>query len=341
MSEMMIRLLDPFNEADLTHWHQVYWIAEKHGREDLAAAWTLEELRVTMQEPSRRSASIGLLGEVDGVVVSSGFLSLPLLDNQEVAEVHVSTLPGQRRRGLGSAMLAAVEQVVREHDRALIQSESGWAYELGPSGAGAPGLEFALHHGFHLGLGDVMRELALPVADDLLARLAADVAPHHTAYTLESWVGPVPDALAQGWEELAANLMTEAPTGDLDRAPGAVDLEARREADQTLAKQGRTKINTVALDAERAVVAYTEIVTTIHEPDRAYQWGTLVRRADRGHRLGLAVKVANLQLLQRQATGLHRLMTWNAEVNDHMIGVNEQLGFRAVERLGEFQKRLE
>ena len=87
------------------------------------------------------------------------------------------------------------------------------------------------------------------------------------------------------------------------------------------------------------VAAYTDLVTTIHEPDRAYQWGTLVRRADRGHRLGLAVKVANLRLLQRERPDIVQLTTFNAEVNAHMIGVNERMGFVPVERLGEFQKK--
>jgi hypothetical protein len=34
------------------------------------------------------------------------------------------------------------------------------------------------------------------------------------------------------------------------------------------------------------------------------------------------------------------VITWNAEVNGHMIGVNERLGFRPTERFGEFQKRV-
>ena len=51
------------------------------------------------------------------------------------------------------------------------------------------------------------------------------------------------------------------------------------------------------------MVAYTDIATTVHEPGRAYQWGTLVRRDARGHRLGLAVKVANLRLLQDDVPG--------------------------------------
>ena len=88
------------------------------------------------------------------------------------------------------------------------------------------------------------------------------------------------------------------------------------------------------------VVAYTDLATTVHEPGRAYQWGTLVHRAHRGHRLGVAVKVANLRLLQSERPDIVRLTTYNAEVNAHMIGVNEALGFRPVARLGDFQKRL-
>ena len=78
----------------------------------------------------------------------------------------------------------------------------------------------------------------------------------------------------------------------------------------------------------------------MHEPGKAYQWGTLVRRDARGHRLGLAVKVANQRLLQRERPDLRVLTTYNAEVNHHMVAVNERLGFVPVARLGEFQKRL-
>ena len=114
---------------------------------------------------------------------------------------------------------------------------------------------------------------------------------------------------------------------------------ARREA--LLARQGRRKYNTVALDEHGDVVACTDIATTVHEPGRAYQWGTLVRPDARGHRLGLAVKVANLRLLATQRPDLTELITYNAEVNSHMVAVNDRLGFRPVAWLGEFQKRLD
>ena len=86
-------------------------------------------------------------------------------------------------------------------------------------------------------------------------------------------------------------------------------------AEALLARQGRRKYNTVALDEHGDVVAYTDIATTVHEPGRAYQWGTLVRPDARGHRLGLAVKVANLRLLAAQRPDLTELTTYNAEVN--------------------------
>ncbi len=340
MSDLQIRPVDPFDDASVDAWHTVYAAAERHGREELATPWALEELRVQLREPSRSRRSLLFLGEVEGVPVAAGNVQLRLLDNLSQAQVFVGTAPDQRRRGHASAMLAVLEQTARDHGRDLMVTETAWPHELGPDGEGAPGLAFARVHGFSVGIGDVLRVLRLPVADALLADLAAQAAPHHAAYTLRSWVGPVPDDLVQGWAELSASLMTEAPLGEMEREPEAVDIAALREGEELGRRQGRSKLNTVALDAEGAVVAYTDIALTVHEPTRAYQWGTLVRRADRGHRLGLAVKVANLALLQRETRGLETVVTWNAEVNDHMIGVNEQLGFEAAERLGELQKRL-
>ena len=216
----------------------------------------------------------------------------------------------------------------------------GWSWDGGPLGDGEAGPQFASVHGYDLALTEVQRELALPVADAVLDRLADEAALAHPAYTLRSWEGPVPDELVQGWAELTSSLTTEAPTGELDLEPEVVSVEAVREREEVLVRQGRTKYNTVALSASGDVVAYSDLATTVHDPGRAYQWGTLVRRDHRGHRLGVAVKVANLRLLQRERPDIVRLTTYNAEVNTHMVAVNEAMGFRPVARLGDFQKRL-
>lgn len=216
----------------------------------------------------------------------------------------------------------------------------GWTWDGGPLGEGAAGPHFARTRGYALALTEVQRELPLPVDDAVLARLADDAALAHEEYTLRSWVGPVPDDLLAGWAELTSTLTTEAPTGELQLEPETVSVEAVREREATLARQGRTKYNTVALSASGEVVAYSDLATTVHDPHRAYQWGTLVQREHRGHRLGVAVKVANLRLLQRDRPDVVRLTTYNAEDNSHMVGLNEALGFRPVAWLGDFQKKL-
>lgn len=55
----------------------------------------------------------------------------------------------------------------------------------------------------------------------------------------------------------------------------------------------------------------------------------------RGHRLGLAVKVANL----RQLGPSHSCVTtWNAAANRPMIAINEALGFQVIEQGAGYQK---
>lgn len=335
---MEILPLDPFDAAAFDAWHAAYLLAESDS--GVSSPWQLEELRVMMQEPSRRYLKLGWSGVVDGRIVAAGFLRAPLQDNVDRAEVAVHTVPDARRRGHGSAMLRVLEDVARERGRTILVGESAWAYDDGPDGGDAPGPRFAAAHGYDLALGDVKRELELPIADRVLDELAAEAAPYHRDFELRSFVGPVPDDLLDGWARLTASLMTEAPMGDLAVEDEAADPALVREAEQLVELQGRRKYNTVALDAAGEVVGYTDLATTVHEPGKSYQWGTLVRGDARGHRLGIALKVANLRLLQHERPDIRLVTTYNAEVNAHMIGVNERLGFHPVARLGEFQKKL-
>lgn len=338
MSDLEIVELDVFDDDAFDAWHRAYETAEQASGPGVAAPWQLEEVRALMQRAGLRYWDGGYSGSVDGRLVAVGWVRLPLLDNTDRAELAVHTVPDERRRGHATTMLAHLEAVVRERGRTTMVGESSWPYAAGPSGSGQPGPEFARSAGYDLALGDVKRRLELPVPDDLLDRLATEAAGHHDGFTLHSWVGPVPDELVEGWARLSGSLITEAPTGELDVEPEYADVATVREGEALLVAQGRTKYNTVALDGAGDVVAYSDLATTVHEPGRAYQWGTLVRQDARGHRLGLAVKVANQQLLQRERADVRELITYNAEVNSRMIGVNERLGFVPVARLGEFQK---
>ncbi|MDR7251733.1 GNAT superfamily N-acetyltransferase [Nocardioides sp. BE266] len=331
--------LDPFDDAAFEAWHAVYLRAQ-HALGAAATPWQLEELRAVMQHPGSAAWSGGWSAVVAGEVVGAGFIRTPLLDNLELAELDVHVDPSRQRQGIGTVLLARAEDEARRRGRTVVTGLVGWSWDAGPLGDGEAGPLFARARGYELALNEVQRELALPVDDAVLADLAESAAAAHAAYELRSWEGPVPDELLQGWAELTSSLATEAPTGELELEPEAVSTEVVREREATIARQGRTKYNTVALSASGELVAYSDLATTVHEPGRAYQWGTLVLGEHRGHRLGIAVKVANLRLLQASRPDVTRLTTYNAEVNSHMIGVNEALGFRPVARLGDFQKRL-
>jgi len=54
---------------------------------------------------------------------------------------------------------------------------------------------------------------------------------------------------------------------------------------------------------------------------------TAVRPEHRGHRLGLLVKIAMLDLLTVHEPAVRRIQTDNAASNPHMVAINEQLGF--------------
>lgn len=338
MNDLRIVAVDPFDDEAFEAWHAAYLEAENHS--GVATPWQLEEMRVSLQGSRQRSWQQAWSGLRDGRVVCTGFLQMPLRDNLDRAEVGVHTVPDARRQGHAATMLAHVESAARERGRTILVGEAAWAHDQGPDGAGASGPAFAAATGYALAIGDVRRELRLPVAGGVLEALAAEVAPYHRDVELRSFAGPVPEELVESWARLTSSLMTEAPTGDLDVEPESADPALVREGEALVERQGRRKYNTVALDSSGEVVAYTDLATTIHEPGRSYQWGTLVRRDARGHRLGLAVKVANLRLLQAERPDIEVVVTYNAEVNEHMVAVNERLGFVPVARLGEFQKKL-
>jgi RimJ/RimL family protein N-acetyltransferase len=338
--------VDPADPAGFEPFYDVYATASRHGPQgEYATVWQRDEVRVAMGDPDDRMLRIGWAGWVEDRVVATGWMQASTVDNTDLANVLVCCAPSDRGHGYAAAMLAHVEDQARARGRERLVAEVTWPYEAGAAGPGSEELAWAGRQGFELGLVDVQRRLPLPVPTELLDALAAEAAIHHEGYELRSFNGPVPDELAEGWVALDATLMTEAPMGDIEREAETADVARLRAEEAMIAKQGRVKVNTVAMappghSGERELVAYTDIAVTVHESERAYQWGTLVRTDHRGHRLGLAVKVANLRLLQETHPQITTVVTYNADVNAPMVAVNERLGFRPVQWLGELQKKL-
>jgi RimJ/RimL family protein N-acetyltransferase len=333
--------VDPSDPASFDPFHEVYAAASRHGPQGrYTTVWQPDEVRVAMDNPDERTFRVGWSGYVGDRVVVTGWMGGSTVDNTDLVEVLVCCAPADRGRGYATTMLEHVERQARARGRQRLVGEVNWPYAAGAEGTGSAELAWARRHGFEVGLVDVQRRLSLPVATALLDRLAAEAAPHHAGYTLRSFTGPVPDDLVDDWVALSATLATEAPMGDIARETESADVDRYRAEEAMVARQGRVKISTGALAPDGRLVAYTDLVLTVHESERAYQWGTLVRPYHRGHRLGLAVKVANLRVLQESQPQITTVVTYNADVNAPMVAVNEQLGFVPVQWMGELQKKL-
>jgi GNAT superfamily N-acetyltransferase len=345
-ADLRIVDVDPTDPDGFGPFHEVYAAALRHGPAgEFTTVWQLDEVRASMADPDERIFRIGWAGwradpDLGDRVVATGWMSGSTVDNTDLANVLICCTPDARGHGYAAEMLAHVEEQARARGRARLVSEVSWPYDGGADGAGSPDLAWAVRQGFELALVDVQRRLSVPVPTGHLDELAAKAAGHHEGYRLRSFTGPVPDDLVDGWAALSATLMTEAPMGEIDREEETIDVAAIRAEEALLDRQGRVRLGTAALSPEGELVAYTDIVVTEHESERGYQWGTLVRPDHRGHRLGLAVKVANLRRLQETRPQITTLVTFNADVNAPMVAVNERLGYRAVQWMGELQKKL-
>ncbi len=321
------------DDARYDEWYDVYRAADQHGRASYAASWTRLELQVSLRTPLPQSEQRAFALLVEDVVVCAGWLFLHLGHNTERAELGVWTRPDLVRRGYGATMLAHLERVCAQEGRTVLGLPAPYPYTSEvPTGAAA---EFAMAHGYSLALAEVQRQLALPVTAARLAELMPDVA----GFEVRDWTGPVPEELLVEWADMVASLETEAPTGDLAIEAFTADVDEVRASERETAEQGRASVSAVAVRPDGRLAAYSQIYISA-EGTTAYQWGTLVRPEDRGHRLGMAVKVANLRRLQREFPHVRAVATYNAASNTHMIAVNEALGFVPVEYEGEFQKRV-
>ena len=98
-------------------------------------------------------------------------------------------------------------------------------------------------------------------------------------------------------------LVLDAPTGDIEFEAEALTPEIWLEREDQLRAARRLRSTVVALDGDRQVVGYSDVSIPLDDPENVHQWGTLVRRDHRGHRLGLALKARNLLDVQREHPG--------------------------------------
>jgi GNAT superfamily N-acetyltransferase len=255
----------------------------------------------------------------DGSVAGWYRLRLPDRENPDQANLDLVVHPAERRHGIGLALLRHAASRAAAHRRTVL---------CGMARNGSPGESFARSAGAEPGLAEVKRVQDLAqVGKDKLDQLRGPAERAAAGYSLVSWIGPVPEEFI----EQAAGVygaMSDAPQ-DPGTAPEVWDARRVRERVNDLRPHfGMRDYTVAARHADTGEMAgLTEIAVDPEDPGWGYQQFTVVTRKHRGHRLGLLLKIAMLQLLASTEPQLERIVTWNAQVNDHMIAVNEALGY--------------
>jgi GNAT superfamily N-acetyltransferase len=259
----------------------------------------------------------------DGTVWGWYLLSLPERENRHLADVNLVVTPSRRRAGLGTALLGHAAGRARQAGRTLL---------TGHTEESSAGTAFARTLGARhrlTGTFSVLRLGSIPPGH--LADLRRKAAAAAAGYSLVSWEGPTAE---HRLVEVAALLGVEA---DAPRAPGedppGWDPARVRAADQRAADQG-WRFYSLAARAGRggALVAITQLGVDPLDPGWGFQSLTAVAGPHRGHRLGLLVKVAMLELLAAHEPQLTQILTLTAEDNDRMTAINTELGFEVLER---------
>ncbi|MBM7821440.1 GNAT superfamily N-acetyltransferase [Cellulosimicrobium cellulans] len=339
---------------------------EVHGYDDLAlrprdvlSGMDHQEYAAKRRFVVVRSAAAGAL-VADGVppavpdVVAHLFVSRPTTSNEHLGEAYPFVRPGERGRGIGTALLSLGEHLNLDAGRTVLFSDTAHGEEPAPgpgaieatTGAGrvpadAPGPRFLQARGYVLEQVERHSVLDLPVASEALDTHRGAASEHAGPdYRVHTWTDEVPDAWLDQVAVLFTRMSTDAPTGGVEY--GEDPWDARR-VRTWVGEQAEKRNGFLVSAAEHAptgaLAAFTVFAYPRDRDDFAFQEDTLVLREHRGRRLGMLVKVANLDALADERPTTRRVHTWNAQENDHMLAINVALGFRPAGVWAAWQRR--
>lgn len=253
-----------------------------------------------------------------GEIVGCYLLMLPDRENLATATCALYVAPDARRSGRGSELLAHCAGQARLAGRSRL---GAYARD---SSAGAA---FAAALGATGGIAEVFRLLAVDAAlGARLPGLRAAAEQRAAGYKLLSWLGETPPQYLDDSARLSA-AMVDAPR-DEGTDPELWDADRIRRAERALLEIGQSVYCIAAMHEQTGrLAAITQVGTEPGTPGWGFQSLTAVLPEHRGHRLGLLVKVAMLELLLADRPDVRRIVTGNAGPNQHMIAINEQLGF--------------
>jgi RimJ/RimL family protein N-acetyltransferase len=266
----------------------------------------------------------------DGVAVAHTSVGTSEWDNLDLASLHLVVHPEHRRRGHGSRAMEELLGIAREMGRSL-----AGAYAWDDPGPAA----FAEATGFARRSQAINRRMHLDEVDLADVRRLRDGAAQAAApYETVRISGRTPDELLEAVSEMSAAI-NDAPLDDLELEDEVYPPERIRAYEDAQVESGHRFYRIVARHRRSGELGgHTVVSVDTDQPGNADQHDTSVVRAHRGHRLGLLLKAEMVLWLAEAEPQLTSVDTWNAESNEHMIAVNDALGYRVMGRELQYQR---
>ncbi len=324
---MEVRLIAPDDEKGLAEFAAVLEASDKEMWPELNG-YSFVDLRAfaRFKGKSRRWELLAA-GEPEGPVLGVALMEFPKLENPHATEIAIAVHPHHRRRGVGTAIVEKMVQRALADGRRTLNTIVDAPVALAADHASGP---FARSAGFERTLTGNMRMLRPPFDAARRDELGAVVAnaPDAHDYQTFAFVTPWPEEFIDDFCTLLRVMSTDEPAGDGERQAEHWDEARLRENEELDFAREATVLAAVAQHVPSGnLVALTELSLSKESPGQAWQQITVVHPDHRGHRLGLAVKLANLDLLAERAPNVSMVLTGNAAVNKPMIAVNEMMGF--------------
>ncbi|MFF4343669.1 GNAT family N-acetyltransferase [Kitasatospora sp. NPDC001540] len=283
---------------------------------------------------SRRLA--WLAAAPDGTPLGSAFLRLFTSPGQaHLCELTLDVHPAERRRGAGSALLAAAVAAAREDGRGAL---------LAQAVEGSPGDAFLTARGFEralvLDFGRLDLTAAATAPGPAAAPAPAPAVELPPGYRLVSWVGSCPGEWLTAFTR-SRTAMDDMPMGDTGFGTVVWDEERVLSAARAVADRGEL-LHTVAVleTATGELVGFSELVLPADRSGDAQHYGTAVQPAHRRRGLARAMKAEAIRWTRAEHPGITGLLTDTAEHNTGMLAVNRALGYRSTHRSVEFRLSL-
>jgi GNAT superfamily N-acetyltransferase len=239
------------------------------------------------------------------------------------AEALIMVDPTTWGRGVGRALWADMVAAARTDGRTGV---------LTYAALGSRADHLGRRHGLLPDLVLEQNRCAVATASDELLQAWVRRGEATAEYSLVAWDGRCPDDdLAAAFADVA-RVMNDAPRvqGEAEQQVTVRELRAV-EAASVAAGQQRWVV-TVRHDGSGRLVGMSELMLPGRRPWIALQGDTGVVAEHRGHGLGAWMKGVNHLRLRRERPEVEMVETWNAEVNEPMLRINRDLGFRPVQR---------